>query len=335
MRISPNVCGYALIACLTFSSAAVYAANGSEDCAAGSVQTAAGCGPQCSFGSQVGGLINDQCLPAIIAVGPVPSEVLSIAGAYRGSITSLDSGTQLGSIEIDLLTSLIEVPTSDTTTTTTNPQNIILGTVKITGQLIGEAPITQAAYDTASGNLTGSILIQPNDGQSYVLTIAGNIKNGTLTGKILSNSDASVGGNFTAALNVPLPAPPSAAPSLAGKYAGTFDASQPNADISIQMEVRPSTTTAQQNALSLLSGTQNSDLTMSFVHDGVIDATLSFKNVQVDNKNGRLSGVTTFADSGAIIILNCQTTRSLNVALNCQYVSSTGVHASFVASAVK
>jgi hypothetical protein len=39
------------------------------NCGAGLVQTSAGCGTECSYANQIGGLINGQCLPAIAGVG--------------------------------------------------------------------------------------------------------------------------------------------------------------------------------------------------------------------------------------------------------------------------
>jgi hypothetical protein len=389
MRISSNVCGYAMIALLSLSGTSVYAAGADVSCAAGSVQTAAGCGSQCSFGSQIGGLINGQCVPMIAGAAgtitgvPYPNpygtsalcasipgtypvmmngQILcqpsyagysgsdanqanevqrqanatsSIVGAYRGSIASLDSGAQLGSIEINLQTALVLAPSSDATST--NPQNMILGKVKITGQISGEAPLTQAAYDAASGNLSGSIFVQSNDGQLSTLSIAGNIKNGTISGKILLNSDATVGGNFNAALNAPLPAPPAAKPSsLAGNYAGKLDASQPSSVSSVQMTIRPLAMAPQQSFLGLLAGTQNSEVTISFAHDDSVDTKLSFENVQVDNKNGRLAGKAELAGDIVVDInLNCQATRSLNVALNCQLSTSAGGQTAFIVSPQK
>ena len=373
-----------MVALLSLSGTSVYAAGADVSCAAGSVQTAAGCGPQCSLGNQIGGIINGQCFPASAgAVGPItgvpfpnpynmsgpcasipgtypvmmsgqvlcqpsnpgsdsyqsnavlqPDKAISnIVGVYRGSIASLDSGAQLGSIEINLQTALIP---SLSDATSIDPQNMILGTVKITGQISGEAPLTQAAYDAGSGNLSGSILVQTIDGQISTLTIAGNIKNGTMSGKILLNSDASVGGSFSAALNASLPLPLATnSSSLVGKYAGTVNVPQSNTATSLQMEVRPLAMTAGQNLLFILTGIQNAEVNMSFVHDGMVDTMFSFENISLDNKTGRFSGITTVGETGAVINMSCQSTRSLNVALNCQYASSAGTQVAFIVSPQK
>jgi len=42
------------------------------NCPAGLVQTSGGCGSECSYGNQIGGLVGNQCLPAIAGVGTYP-----------------------------------------------------------------------------------------------------------------------------------------------------------------------------------------------------------------------------------------------------------------------
>jgi len=132
-----------------------------------------------------------------------------VAGKYTGTLTNQATQASMGTIEIDLGTTLVPVNNSDNTQMTT--EAALTGTVIINSTYLqGSAQVSNLAYggldSSKSGPLTGNINIALSNGTTVGLALSATIANGNLTGSISSNGQSATvvqTGQFSTSLNAP------------------------------------------------------------------------------------------------------------------------------------
>lgn len=291
----------------------------------------------------------------------------SVAGKYTGTIVNQQTQASMGTIEIDLGTTLIPVNNSDQTQMTT--EAALTGTVIINGGDYpqGSAGISNLAFggldSSKSGALTGDIAMTLSSGAQVSLAISGTITNGTLSGTISSNSQAAsvVGtGQFTTSLNGAqagtqgLNSGSTQVYDLQHDYTGTLSMpaavggktgkgqAGPSAQ-GVMMTTRLISVSSGEWLYDRFAQQLNMVVTLVFVSTDpvtgqtVTDNEVTFTNVSVDGLGGSFDATGNFSgDVNATVSLSCNQAGAYqaNSAWSCSFMSShNGINQNFTAVA--
>ncbi|MDR3606527.1 MAG: hypothetical protein P4M08_04000 [Oligoflexia bacterium] len=237
------------------------------------------------------------------------------ANTYTGMVTALgggnsETGTALGNLAISLRVDEIPQPSSDNLGT--EYRAALNGTVHYVGVdgLTGDATITNATYDSSSGQFSTTVGLTDDDNASYSMEIEGNIANGHMTGTIMVDSNVNFGGKIDLSTNSSqIASSQQLSTSDRGlelsAESGVFEGTLAGAPVSLTINDRD--TSASQTFLQIFSPIHLLDVV---VNDGnpISMGTGSGSTAQLDDETGQLKGhgVITVGGFQITAYLSCQ-----------------------------
>jgi hypothetical protein len=258
-----------------------------------------------------------------------------VAGKYAGTLTNQATQASMGTIEIDLGTTLVPVNNSDSTQMTT--EAALTGRVIINSNYLqGSAQVSNLAYggldSSKTGPLTGNINIALSNGTTVGLALSATIANGNLTGTISSNGQGATVvqvGQFSTSLNGPQAGTQglSTGTNTAGlqrNYNGTIkqtsssvtkDTSKgsPPAQtpVGVILSTRLTASSPAEWLYENFAQQLNMVVTLVFVHaDGASDSQVTFSAVPLDVLSGSFTATGNYSgETNTTVTLSCNQNR--------------------------
>jgi hypothetical protein len=231
------------------------------------------------------------------------SQTMTIAGTYRGSISSADGSRTIGSVEL-----LLEPdPVVDNSTGLVSQPDLALRAKLILytrGKSV--AIFKNGSYDPTTADIKFSGIVQQRNGTDTEVDLIGKFNDGTITGSIQAFGYPEEGGSFSLVRDATLPEPPKVEQEdLIETYTSTITFPGDKEPRNVEMMIINHRTNSEQALLDLFMPMRFVDVSMTFTLSGI---SVFMQNAQLDRRSGTLLGQsqTLIEGSPAGMALDCE-----------------------------
>jgi hypothetical protein len=225
------------------------------------------------------------------------AKIEAISGAYRGTISSEETGASLGTLSMDLNADVVTQNSYDNTAT--QLKAVARGTIKYAGLNTSQVTYNQGHYDDVSHTLTIDIPVTDASGSSHNLTLHGIVDGDTITGTIEEDTAYGYTANFTLIKNGPTSVAQHLSSGRAAEIAAqsqVFTGGSPEEGnkITYNMTIQYKETSAEQLFLNLFVSAKKVVVTWQRG-----DVQFNFPAANFDERANTLSGDTDIAYNGS------------------------------------